>query len=53
MGDKNSTRAISMDINMKAIDPNVPRNVGLVNQQKIRLRQISCVLNFILKNHFI
>ena len=53
MGDDSSTRVIYMDMKIKAINPNVPGNIGLFNQQKIQLRQISGVLNFILKNHLI
>ena len=36
---------------IKAIDPNAAGNVGLVNHKKIRNRQFSSALNFILKNH--
>ena len=36
---------------VKAIDPNKPGNVGLINHENIRNRQISIALNFILKNH--
>ena len=53
MGDDSSTWTISADTNIKAINPNVPINVSLVNQQKILLRKLSGVLNFILKNNLI
>ena len=42
-----------MDMKIKSIDPNLPRNVDLLNQQNILLRQFNGVLNFILKNHLI
>ena len=36
---------------VKAIDPNKPGKVGLLNHEKIRNRQFRSALNFILKNH--
>ena len=36
---------------VEPIDPNKEGNVGLVNRYKIRLRQLSGALHFILKNH--
>ena len=36
---------------IKAIYPNKQCNVGLLNHEKIRNRQFSSALNFILKNH--
>ena len=36
---------------VKAIEPNKLGNVGLLNHEKIRNRQFSSALNFILKNH--
>ena len=51
IGSDNSTQEISIDMQIKSIDPNLTRNVELVNQQNIRLRHFNGVLNFILKNH--
>ena len=53
MGEEISTLATSTDIIIKAIDPNKTGNVGLCNHQKIRMRQYSSVVNFIIRNHLI
>ena len=51
MGDKNSTLTASTDIVIKAIDTNAASNLGLVNQHKIRLRQLAAILHFTFKNN--
>ena len=51
MGGESSTLITSPDMIIKAIDPNRIGNIGLVNQHKIRLRRLSGVLHFIVKNH--
>ena len=45
MGDEKSTLTASMDMVIKAIDPNAAGNLGLVNRHNIRLRgsQQSCI----------
>ena len=50
-GDENSTLTKSADIIVKVINPNKPGTDGLLNHEKIRNRQFSSSLNFILKNH--
>ena len=37
MGGKTQGLAISTDMKIKSIDPNKPKNAGLVNRQKIKL----------------
>ena len=54
MGDESSTMSVPTNTKqmvIKAIDPNKPGNQGLVNQRKILLRQLSGMLDAILKNH--
>ena len=50
-GDENSTLNKYADMIVKAIDPNKPGNVGLLNHEKICNRQFSIALNLIFKNH--
>ena len=50
-GDEHSTLTKSADMIIKSIDPNATGNIGLANHEKIRNRQFSSTLNFILKNH--
>ena len=50
-GDEHSNLTKSVDMIIKAIDPNATGNIGLVNHEKIRNRQFSSALNFILRNH--
>jgi len=51
MGDESSKLETSSTMKVEPIDPNKEGNVGLVNRYKIRLRQLSGALHFILKNH--
>ena len=51
MGDELSSFAISTYMKIKAIDQNVSGNLGLVNQYKIQLSQMSWAIHFILQNH--
>ena len=51
MGKETSTLTKSSNMKLNAIDPKKVENLGLVNQYKIRLRQLSGALHFILKNN--
>ena len=51
VGDKYFSLTTSTNMKIKVLDPNVAGNLGLVNQYKNHLRQISGAINFIFKNH--
>ena len=51
MGDESSKLETSSTMKVEPIYPNIQGNIGLVNRYKIRLRQLSGALHFILKNH--
>ena len=51
MGDKTSTLTKSFNMKINLINPNEAGNLGLVNRYKIRLRQLSGSLHFILKKY--
>ena len=52
IGKETSSLTKSSNMKINAIGPNKAINLGLVNQYKIRLKQISGALHFILKNNF-
>ena len=49
-GGPNSTLAILADMKIKPLDPNVAGDLGLVNRQKIQLRQHSAIFHHLFKN---
>ena len=49
-GGPNLTLAISANMNIEPLDPNATGNLGLVNLQKIQLRQHSVIFHNIFKN---
>ena len=51
MGGQDAALVASTDMIIHEVNPNEPGNAGLVNAHKIRLRRLSGVLHFILKNH--
>ena len=54
MGDDSSNLAVPpapVEMIIRAVDPNVAGNLGLVNRRKVLLRQQSGILNEILRNH--
>ena len=50
MGRDNSALKLSTDMVIRALDPDVGGNLGLVNVRKIRLCQLSRALHFMFKN---
>ena len=51
MGDESSSLATSANMKIKATNPNVVGNLGLVNQYEIQTRQLSGAIHFIFKYH--
>ena len=49
-GGPNSKLAVSADMNIKPLDPNAIGNLGLINRQKIQLRQHSMIFYHLFKN---
>ena len=50
MRDESSYLTISTDMKIKAVDPNVADNLGLFNQYKIKLLQLSGAICFVFNN---